>query len=146
MWTRNRPFPALNDFAILLRVTQGKRPERPAPEDCRGQELPGDVWILIGACWAQDAGVRPRMTEVLGSLTALSARRALARPWDSDSRDEGSSDSNSDSTDAAAVANPHDFSAHGYARFLFDVPLLMLRGLAGNSISKGIRLHELCTY
>jgi hypothetical protein len=88
MWTRKRPFPALNDFAIVLRVTKGQRPEQPAPENCRGETLPGDMWALIEKCWAQDPLARPHMTEVWGSLTALSVTEA----WDSDSGDEWSGD------------------------------------------------------
>jgi hypothetical protein len=64
MWTRKRPFPDLNDFAILLRVTRGQRPDRPTPEDCRGEALPGDMWALIEKCWAQDPLVRPHMNEI----------------------------------------------------------------------------------
>jgi hypothetical protein len=71
MWTRSRPFPGLNDFAILIGVAKGDRQKRPVPEDCQGEVLPEDVWALIEKCWAQDAGVRPRMAEVVKSIEEL---------------------------------------------------------------------------
>jgi hypothetical protein len=68
MWTRKRPFPTLNDIAILLRVVQGQRPKRPGMWDCPGEELPDDVWWLIEKCWAQDPLVRPLMGQVIHVL------------------------------------------------------------------------------
>jgi hypothetical protein len=91
MWTRNRPFPTLRESAILLRVTQGQRPERPTLEDCRGEELPEEVWTLITACWAQDAGARPRMVDVVRRLRMLPGADRSAYSLSSlDGSDDGS--------------------------------------------------------
>jgi hypothetical protein len=67
MWTRKRPFPTLNDIAILLRVVQGQRPKRPGTWDSPGEALPEDVWSFIEKCWAQDPLARPLMDEVIQS-------------------------------------------------------------------------------
>jgi hypothetical protein len=71
MWTRTRPFQKLSEIATLMRVTQGDRPQRPVPEDCRGETLPEDVWTFITKCWAQDPLARPRMDEVVEGFQKL---------------------------------------------------------------------------
>jgi hypothetical protein len=71
MWTRRRPFPGLNDFAIVINVAKGDRPKRPVPEDCQGETLPEDVWALVEKCWAQDPLARPHMADVVKSIEEL---------------------------------------------------------------------------
>jgi hypothetical protein len=72
VWTRKRPFPGMNDVAILLNVLQGRRPRRPTSDDCGGQVFPESLWELVQRCWAQAPESRPTMNGVVNDLSLCS--------------------------------------------------------------------------
>jgi hypothetical protein len=55
----------MNDFAILLKVQNGQRPQRPGPDECNGNSFPDSLWYLVERCWAQDPKTRPSMGDVV---------------------------------------------------------------------------------
>lgn len=64
MWTKQRPFPTLGDFAILLRIHQGERPDRPSLAECHGVEPSDAAWKYVEKCWSQDPTLRPPMKDI----------------------------------------------------------------------------------
>jgi hypothetical protein len=76
MWTRQRPFAGLHDYAIVIKVYKGLRPERPSSSLYNDEKLPDRLWDFIQRCWSQDPRTRPPMEEVVefmqSSISSLS--------------------------------------------------------------------------
>lgn len=58
-----------NDFRVILAVTKGSRPSRPAPDACkfRGDEETR-LWDLMQACWDQQPTSRPIASQIVNQL------------------------------------------------------------------------------
>ncbi|KIL54563.1 hypothetical protein M378DRAFT_753083 [Amanita muscaria Koide BX008] len=57
--SRESPFAAVNDFAVMKKVTDGQRPAK--IESCHSDEM----WSIITRCWAHEPGDRPSTEETL---------------------------------------------------------------------------------
>jgi hypothetical protein len=68
VFTGTVPFGGIRSSEVVIRVTEGKRPERP---DHPGFTEP--FWKLTQRCWSQRAQGRPKMEEVIKVLKELSA-------------------------------------------------------------------------
>ena len=69
--TGQHPFPLdYSDFAVILKVINGKRPERP-----RGGEavwLTDDLWKMLEQCWSPKPKLRPTAEAILEHLERAS--------------------------------------------------------------------------
>jgi hypothetical protein len=66
-------------MAILIKVYQSERPERPTSVECGGQALPARTWSFIQECWAQEADARPTIDGVLDYLRPSTPAKFLFR-------------------------------------------------------------------
>ncbi|KIL56420.1 hypothetical protein M378DRAFT_1038342, partial [Amanita muscaria Koide BX008] len=57
--SRGSPFAAMNDFAVMKKVTDGQRPAK--IESCHSDEM----WFIITRCWAHEPEGRPSTEETL---------------------------------------------------------------------------------
>ena len=77
------PFPEFqNDYAVLVSVMRGKRPDFPSHDLCRSRGLDNEVWDLMQTCWAQEPIQRPTVEQVMARLQALPHQVADQRPLD----------------------------------------------------------------
>jgi len=69
LYTLNHPFPNLRaDPAVVTQVIFGKRPSRPNGQP-EGWAMLDYLWSLVEKCWDQDASKRPRMSDVVHTIT-----------------------------------------------------------------------------
>ncbi|KAF7336034.1 Non-specific serine/threonine protein kinase [Mycena sanguinolenta] len=64
LYTRNPPFPHLQDVAAMLRVIEGERPEQPPT-------IPAAVWQLVTSAWAEDFRARPTIHDIAIALEGI---------------------------------------------------------------------------
>ena len=60
------PFSCYLDYAVIVKVLAGERPER--PQGLEGMWLTDDIWSVLEHCWEPVPGNRPSVPEVLRSL------------------------------------------------------------------------------
>jgi hypothetical protein len=53
------PFVGIRDSAVILKVVQGIRPNRPTVEECHGRSLPNYLWAVMESCWRPESHLRP---------------------------------------------------------------------------------------
>ena len=63
VFTGKIPFGEEKNEAVVLRISQGGRPEM--PENARAVGLTRDIWKLLESCWQQDTRKRPTIEEVM---------------------------------------------------------------------------------
>ena len=61
------PFPGCNKFTVMLKVVEGKRPERP-----QGPWFTNDLWRTLEQCWSHHSKDRPTVEAVHGCLSLAS--------------------------------------------------------------------------
>ncbi|KAH8080681.1 kinase-like domain-containing protein [Cristinia sonorae] len=72
VYSQSRPFPALNDAQVIVRIMRKERPPRIKMKS--GEDIPDDLWHLITNCWSSEVTLRPGMNELVTSLLSLSAQ------------------------------------------------------------------------
>jgi len=75
IFTQEIPFSGVSSFMAMVAITQGKRPSRPTH-----LAFTENLWTLMQRCWDNDPHLRPKASEVLQTLHALSASRSFRRP------------------------------------------------------------------
>jgi len=60
------PFDTNNPLAVVSKVTNGERPERPRGE--AGRRFTEDIWDLVQRCWKAGPGERPSARDILRCL------------------------------------------------------------------------------
>lgn len=80
----NRPFHNLRPNAIIIAVTQGRRPVRPSNEVCQTTGLVHGVWSLIESCWDQQPTRRPKASNIVEGLRSILGVVNEQRPSDWD--------------------------------------------------------------
>ncbi|KAK0238895.1 hypothetical protein EDD85DRAFT_524098 [Armillaria nabsnona] len=69
LYTGRAPFHDIfHDPAIVLKVTEGKRPERPSGSEAMSDEL----WKLVESCWSHQFSDRPHIDSVVDVMSTLS--------------------------------------------------------------------------
>ena len=68
--TGKPPFAPLKEHAVMRKVTDGKRPER--PEGVKGTWFTDELWKMLGLCWAMHAQSRPSIEAVRECLERVS--------------------------------------------------------------------------
>ena len=68
--TGKPPFAPLKEHAVMRKVTDGKRPER--PEGVKGTWFMDELWKMLGLCWAMHAQSRPSIEAVRECLKRVS--------------------------------------------------------------------------
>ena len=63
VFTGKIPFGEQKNEAVVVRISQGGRPEM--PDDAREVGLTSDMWALLENCWQQNPNRRPSMREVV---------------------------------------------------------------------------------
>ena len=63
VFTGKIPFEEQKNEAVVLRISQGGRPEMPGNAQAMG--LTVEIWNLLESCWRQDPKKRPSMGEVV---------------------------------------------------------------------------------
>ena len=63
VFTGKIPFEEHKNEAVVLRISQGNRPE--IPGNARDTGLTSEIWNLLESCWQQDPKKRPTMTDVV---------------------------------------------------------------------------------
>ena len=63
VFTGKIPFEEQKNEAVVLRISQGGRPEM--PENARAVGLTDEMWKLLENCWQQNRKKRPTMEEVV---------------------------------------------------------------------------------
>jgi hypothetical protein len=76
--TRTIPFSQYGNLTVMLKVTNGVRPERPTDAEVLG--LTDAVWGLMEACWNQQWNERPAVSIVLSRLNEASRYWNLPSP------------------------------------------------------------------
>ncbi|KAF9780764.1 kinase-like domain-containing protein [Thelephora terrestris] len=64
------PFHRYGDYAVVAKVSEGERPER--PQGARGAFFGNDIWNLLQSCWMPSPGNRPKIKDVLRRLEDVS--------------------------------------------------------------------------
>ena len=64
------PFAQFRHFAVMRRVVDGERPQR--PRGVEGAWFTNDLWRLLNGCWATRPEDRPSVSDVLGFLERVS--------------------------------------------------------------------------
>jgi hypothetical protein len=62
------PFAGIRDIAVIVKVTQGIRPQRPTKEECNRQFLPDKLWAVMETCWHADPQSRPSAYKIFETL------------------------------------------------------------------------------
>ncbi|KAF9780755.1 kinase-like domain-containing protein, partial [Thelephora terrestris] len=57
------PFHRYGDYSVILKVSEGERPER--PQGAKGPWFGDDIWNLLRHCWEASPSDRPRIKDVL---------------------------------------------------------------------------------
>ncbi|KIM92438.1 hypothetical protein PILCRDRAFT_762509 [Piloderma croceum F 1598] len=65
-YTGAPPFKDIRDGAVILKVIQGERPQRPTPEMSR--PMSDELWDLVNLCWKHNPDGRPKMNDVKYAL------------------------------------------------------------------------------
>ncbi|KAK0188947.1 hypothetical protein F5146DRAFT_1140510 [Armillaria mellea] len=69
LYTGRSPFHDIfQDPAIVLKVTEGKRPERPSGSEA----MPDELWKLVESCWGHQFNDRPHIDTVVDIMSTLS--------------------------------------------------------------------------
>ncbi|KAK0217921.1 kinase-like domain-containing protein [Armillaria fumosa] len=78
LYTGRAPFHDIfHDPAIVLKVAEGKRPERPSGSEA----MPDELWKLVESCWSHQFSDRPHIDTVVNIMSTLShPLRILASP------------------------------------------------------------------
>ena len=63
VFTGKIPFGEQKNEAVVLRISEGGRPEM--PENAQAVGLTGEIWALLESCWQHDPKKRPTMEEVV---------------------------------------------------------------------------------
>ena len=63
VFTGKIPFEEQKNEAVVLRISQGDRPEMPG--NARDIGLTPEIWDLLERCWRQDPKKRPAMRDVV---------------------------------------------------------------------------------
>ena len=63
VFTGKIPFGEQKNEAVVVRISQGGRPEM--PENAQEVGLTSDMWVLLESCWQQNPNKRPSMGEVV---------------------------------------------------------------------------------
>ena len=63
MFTDEVPFGTLSSFMVMLAITRGERPPRPAHPT-----FTENLWKLTQRCWDNDPHLRPEASEVFKAL------------------------------------------------------------------------------
>ena len=63
VFTGKIPFGEQKNEAVVLRISQGGRPEMPGNAQAIGLSV--EIWNLLESCWRQDPKKRPTMAEVV---------------------------------------------------------------------------------
>jgi hypothetical protein len=64
------PFHRYGDYSVVLKVSEGERPER--PRGAKGAGFGNDIWNLLQSCWMPSPGDRPKIKDVLRRLEDVS--------------------------------------------------------------------------
>lgn len=114
------PFARDNDFIVMQKVTDGKRPEKPEVV-----WFTDDLWRVLEQCWSPQPNERPTVEAVLECLVRVSKAWRPLPPTagdagaDSDETDADSDEVDADSDEAvpqpAAVCSPV-WSRNSYSR------------------------------
>ncbi len=70
LYTRKRPFHALDEREVSEVVVDGQRPERPSDP-----MMSDSVWALVQACWSRQASERPTASSVVSALEKITTVR-----------------------------------------------------------------------
>ena len=63
VFTGKIPFEEQKNEAVVLRISQGGRPEM--PENAQAVGLTDEMWKILDSCWQQNPKKRPTMEEVV---------------------------------------------------------------------------------
>jgi len=63
------PFKDIRDGAVILKVIQGDRPQRPATDTSR--PMSDEFWDLVNMCWKHEPDGRPGMRDVVDALKKM---------------------------------------------------------------------------
>jgi len=63
VFTGKIPFDEHKNEAVVLRISQGERPDM--PENAQAVGLTGEIWKLLESCWQQNPKKRPTMDEIV---------------------------------------------------------------------------------
>lgn len=69
VYSQSKPFPSMNDAQVVVQVMRRRHPPHKAMKS--GEDIPEEIWHLIGSCWSE-VKLRPSMGEIVASLFALS--------------------------------------------------------------------------
>jgi len=65
VFTGKLPFGEQRSEAVVLRISQGGRPEMPEAAQAVAVGLTGEIWKLLESCWQQNPEERPTMEEIV---------------------------------------------------------------------------------
>ena len=83
--SRLSPFAPLRGFTVMLKVLDGKRPER--PRGVRGAWFQDNVWEMLERCWAHQPNDRPSLNAVLLCLQGATRPSGSSSHVDEDPKD-----------------------------------------------------------
>lgn len=63
LYTSQSPFHGVSDGTAILRILNGKRPERPTFQG--GPQMSDKLWSVVEQCWAQSPSDRPLSSELV---------------------------------------------------------------------------------
>jgi hypothetical protein len=69
-----KPFTGYEHYTAIVKIHQGKRPER--PQGAEGRWFTEDIWNILERCWQRSPAHRPRVESVLHCLE-------VSRSWTS---------------------------------------------------------------
>ena len=102
------PFPRCNKFAVMLKVVEGKRPERPD-----GAWFTNDLWRTLEQCWSSQPKDRPTAETVLECLSRVSVAWQPLPP----------NDVGADSDESVSTPSHHCmFSFFFFSHFALSLP------------------------
>ena len=100
----NVPFYRNGHYAVVARVLEGERPQRPL--GAKGVWFNDDIWSVLGRCWKPTPSDRPKIVDVLLCLQEVSRSWSLPRTVGLDSSAE-------DSTDESGASSPSQWVPPG---------------------------------